>query len=66
MRHDGAHTRAWARAVNASGAAYLTPTVVDGRWAVRVSIGAETTERADVEAVWQEMRSAAATVLAAG
>ncbi|HEY6124824.1 MAG TPA: pyridoxal-dependent decarboxylase, partial [Steroidobacteraceae bacterium] len=29
-----AHTRAWAAAVNESGEAYLTPAVIDGRWAV--------------------------------
>ncbi len=47
-----AHTRAWAEAVNRSGAAYLTPAVVDGRWMVRVSVGALATEMADVEAGW--------------
>ena len=34
------HTQAWADRVNRSGAAYLTPAVLDGRWMVRVSIGA--------------------------
>jgi aromatic-L-amino-acid/L-tryptophan decarboxylase len=53
------HTLAWAEAVNRSGAAYLTPAVVDGRWMVRVSIGALATEAADVEAVWQAIRQAA-------
>lgn len=51
-----AHTRAWAERVNASGAAYLTPAVLGGRWVVRVSVGAIATERADVEAVWDAMR----------
>ncbi len=54
-----AHTRAWAEAVNRSGAAYLTPAVVDGRWMVRVSVGAIATEMADVEAGWAAMRAAA-------
>lgn len=54
-----AHTRAWAERVNRSGAAYLTPATVDGRWMVRVSIGAEPTERADVAAAWAAMREAA-------
>lgn len=54
-----AHTRAWADRVNRSGAAYLTPATIDGRWMVRVSIGAEPTEREDVAAVWAAMRSAA-------
>jgi aromatic-L-amino-acid/L-tryptophan decarboxylase len=53
------HTTKWVEAVNRSGAAYLTPAVVDGRWIVRVSIGALTTEAADVEAVWAAMRTVA-------
>ena len=55
-----AHTRAWAEAVNSSGAAYLTPAVVGGRWMVRVSVGALATEAADVQAAWLAMRAAAA------
>lgn len=55
-----AHTLAWAARINESGAAYLTPAVLDGRWMVRVSIGAEPTERADVEALWALMRDTAA------
>jgi aromatic-L-amino-acid decarboxylase len=51
-----AHTRSWADRVNRSGVAYLTPAVLDGRWMVRVSIGAEQTERADVQAVWEAMK----------
>jgi aromatic-L-amino-acid decarboxylase len=54
-----AHTRAWADRVNRSGGAYLTPATIDGRWIVRVSIGAEPTEREDVAAVWAAMRGAA-------
>ena len=37
-----AHTRAWRERVNPSGAAYLTAAVLDGRWMVRVAIGAPT------------------------
>jgi aromatic-L-amino-acid decarboxylase len=51
-----AHTRAWAERVNHSGQAYLTPATLDGRWIVRVSVGAERTEREHVEAVWRLMR----------
>ena len=36
-----------------------TPAVLDGRWMVRVSIGALATEAADVAAVWAAMREAA-------
>ncbi|HKF71918.1 MAG TPA: pyridoxal-dependent decarboxylase [Stellaceae bacterium] len=53
------HTVAWAQRINRSGAAYLTPAVVDGRWMVRVSIGAIATERDDVAAVWRTIREAA-------
>jgi aromatic-L-amino-acid decarboxylase len=53
------HTRRWAQAINDSGAAYLTPAVVDGRWMVRVSIGIESTEAVHVEKLWQTMRTAA-------
>jgi aromatic-L-amino-acid decarboxylase len=55
---DG-HTLAWAERVNRSGDAYLTPATLDGRWMVRVSIGAIPTERAHVEALWAAMRQAA-------
>jgi aromatic-L-amino-acid/L-tryptophan decarboxylase len=51
-----AHTLGWVERVNRSGRAYLTPAVLDGRWMVRVSIGAEATERAHVEALWSLMR----------
>jgi len=53
------HTLAWAERVNRSGAAYLTPATLDGRWMVRVSIGAEATERSHVEALWRVMRQEA-------
>lgn len=58
-----AHNRAWAARLNASGAAYVTPAQVRGRWLVRISIGALTTEREDVAALWEAMRRAAAEVL---
>jgi aromatic-L-amino-acid/L-tryptophan decarboxylase len=53
------HTQAWANRVNQSGRAYLTPAVLDGRWMVRVSIGALTTERKHVETLWRVMREEA-------
>jgi len=56
------HTLAWAERVNRSGAAYLTPAILDGRWMVRVSIGAEQTERAHVETLWDVMKEAAGAV----
>jgi aromatic-L-amino-acid decarboxylase len=53
-----AHTQNWAERLNQSGAAYVTPAILDGRWMVRVSIGAEQTERAHVEALWTAMKLA--------
>ena len=53
------HTTAWADMLNRSGDAYLTPAMLDGRWMVRVSIGALPTEAADVAFVWDAMRRAA-------
>ncbi len=50
------HTLAWVSRINASGGAYLTPAILDGRWMVRVSIGAIPTEREHVESLWSLMR----------
>jgi aromatic-L-amino-acid decarboxylase len=50
------HTLAWVERINRSGRAYLTPAILDGRWMVRVSIGAEATEREHVAALWQWMQ----------
>jgi aromatic-L-amino-acid/L-tryptophan decarboxylase len=50
------HTLDWVERVNNSGGAYLTPSILDGRWMVRISIGALTTERQHVEALWELMR----------
>jgi aromatic-L-amino-acid decarboxylase len=52
-----AHTLGWADRLNRSGDAYVTPAVLDGRWMVRISIGAESTELADVRALWESMRA---------
>jgi aromatic-L-amino-acid decarboxylase len=53
------HTLSWCEAVNASGQAHLTPALVDGRWVVRVSIGAETTEWDDIGQLWAVMQEQA-------
>ena len=50
------HTLGWVERVNRSGAAYLTPAVLDGRWMARVSIGALQTEREQVESLWTVMQ----------
>ena len=54
-----AHNLAIAERVNSGGRFYLTSAVVKGRRVLRVSIGAQATERAHVEALWQALREAA-------
>lgn len=55
-----AQTDALVDAVNAGGRFHVTRTVLDGRSALRVSIGARATERRHVEALWAECRELAA------
>lgn len=52
-----AHTLGWVDRINRSGAAYLTPALLDGRWMARISIGAEPTERAHVAALWTRLQA---------
>ncbi|MFV0257783.1 MAG: pyridoxal phosphate-dependent decarboxylase family protein [Acidimicrobiales bacterium] len=54
-----AHTTRWAAELNDSGRAYVTPSLLDGSWMVRVSIGAERTEAEHVERLWAVMREVA-------
>jgi aromatic-L-amino-acid decarboxylase len=54
------HNLAIAARINAGGAAYLTPSMLKGRQTLRVSIGAETTERAHVARLWEALQAAAA------
>ena len=54
-----AHTLGWVKAINESGEAYLTPTLIDGRWAVRVSFGGAATELDHVRELWRLMREKA-------
>lgn len=56
------HTLAWLERINRSGDAFLNATVLGGRWTVRVSIGAEMTERAHVAALWERMQTVAREV----
>lgn len=51
------HTLSWVERVNVSGRAYLTPALLQGEWMVRVSVGGEQTERADVEALWRVLQA---------
>ena len=56
------HTLGWCSRINASGKAWLTPALLNGRWMVRVSIGAEATERRHVQALWDLMRREAESI----
>lgn len=60
LAHDAdaldAHTQAWAEAVNRAGLTYITPSKLDGRWMVRLSVGAEGTERHHLEQAWASIR----------
>jgi aromatic-L-amino-acid decarboxylase len=58
VRHATADLERVAEEIAASGFAYLTPSVVRGRPLLRISIGAEPTTRADVEALWARLREA--------
>jgi aromatic-L-amino-acid decarboxylase len=47
------HTLSWVNAINQSGEAFMSPSMLDGRWMVRVSIGVEATTREHVETLWK-------------
>ncbi|MBM4060505.1 MAG: aminotransferase class V-fold PLP-dependent enzyme [Planctomycetes bacterium] len=53
------HTLGWLARLHATGRAWLTPAQLDGRWMVRVSVGALGTEREHVEQLWADLRGAA-------
>jgi aromatic-L-amino-acid decarboxylase len=53
------HTLQWVNEINRSGAAFLTASLLDGRWMVRVSVGVESTERDHVQSLWQLMQKTA-------
>ena len=53
------HTLAWHGRLMQSRRTWLTPAQLDGRWMVRVSIGALETEREHVAELWAEMQAAA-------
>jgi aromatic-L-amino-acid decarboxylase len=54
------HNLRIARHVNEAGMAYITPSLLKGRQMIRVSIGAEATERRHVEALWEALQVAGA------
>jgi len=56
---DDRATRALLETVNASGRAFLSHTVVGGRYAIRVAVGGVTTGREHVDALWDLLRTTA-------
>jgi aromatic-L-amino-acid decarboxylase len=58
-RHGDDATRALMQAVNADGGVFLTHTVLDGSYTVRVSIGTLATERRHVDRLWTLIAAAA-------
>jgi glutamate/tyrosine decarboxylase-like PLP-dependent enzyme len=52
------YTLEWVTRINQSGAAYLTSTKLHGKWAVRISIGAEATTFEHVKKLWETMKAA--------
>jgi aromatic-L-amino-acid decarboxylase len=63
---DDRATRELLAAVNASGRAFVTHTVVDGRYAIRVAVGGVTTGSAEVDALWELLCTTAARIGEAG
>jgi aromatic-L-amino-acid decarboxylase len=61
MRSGDQATDELIEAVNATGEALLTRTVLDGRSVLRISIGARSTERQHVEAAWHLLQHTAPT-----
>ena len=56
------HTLAWVERINRSGQAFMSPSQLDGRWMVRVSVGVEATGRRHLEKLWALLRETAAEV----
>lgn len=57
---DGARTQALLERVNASRRVYLTHTVLDGRYTIRMVIGTRLTELRHFEAAWELIAAGAA------
>ena len=56
------HTLDWVGRINRSGEAFLSPSQLDGRWMVRVSIGVEATTDEHLEKLWRLLRARAGEV----
>ena len=52
------HTLTWLARLHAAGRAWLTPAQLDGRWMVRISVGALATEREHLQTLWHDLQTA--------
>jgi aromatic-L-amino-acid decarboxylase len=57
------HTLNWVNKINQSGSAFLSPSLLDGRWMVRVSIGVESTTLFHVQSLWEQLKAIAVECL---
>jgi aromatic-L-amino-acid decarboxylase len=53
------HTLDWVNAINQSGDAFMSPSKLNDRWMVRVSIGVESSTREHIEILWRLIRQQA-------
>ncbi len=53
------HNLAIITAINEAGRHYLTPSILNGKQIIRVSVGSTHTERRHVEALWEELKARA-------
>jgi aromatic-L-amino-acid decarboxylase len=56
------HTLTWLARLHAAGRAWLTPAQLDGRWMVRISVGALATEREHLQTLWHDLQTAVRAV----
>ncbi len=56
-----AHNLRWVQSLNTSGQAFLSPSLLDGGWMARVSIGVESTERRHLERLVELMEEHASS-----
>ena len=64
FRHRGGDevNKALLQRLNASGKMYLTHTVLNGRYTLRLCVGQTHTEMRHVESAWQHIRAAAQSI----
>ena len=58
-----AHTLNWVNQINHSGAAFMSPSLLNDRWMVRISIGVESTRKEHVVRLWELLRLTAEKAL---